>query len=157
VVRNADFGISHSLYNQAPKKVTLYEKQYSVQHDAGYVHIPALHGFRSTRAAAISLSISSRVILSMPLCAEFYHILSEAAIASPMVTERLSPLLARAISNGIFFCPNAVTRYDFKAADLAWPDNRGLGCALVLDAFRHRPHFLVIPDAERKVFENVKF
>jgi hypothetical protein len=28
VVRNADLGILHSLYNQAPKKVFLYEKQY---------------------------------------------------------------------------------------------------------------------------------
>jgi hypothetical protein len=28
VVRNADLGILHSLYNQAPKKVILYEKQY---------------------------------------------------------------------------------------------------------------------------------
>jgi hypothetical protein len=26
--RNADFGISRSLYNQAPKKIILYEKQY---------------------------------------------------------------------------------------------------------------------------------
>jgi hypothetical protein len=29
VVRNADLGILHSLYNQAPKKVILYEKQYN--------------------------------------------------------------------------------------------------------------------------------
>jgi hypothetical protein len=28
VVRNADLGILHSLYNQAPKKAILYEKQY---------------------------------------------------------------------------------------------------------------------------------
>jgi hypothetical protein len=27
-MRNADLGILHSLYNQAPKKVILYEKQY---------------------------------------------------------------------------------------------------------------------------------
>jgi hypothetical protein len=31
VVRNADIGILHSLYNQAPKKIVLYEKQYSTR------------------------------------------------------------------------------------------------------------------------------
>jgi hypothetical protein len=28
MVRNAEIGILHSLYNQAPKKAILYEKQY---------------------------------------------------------------------------------------------------------------------------------
>jgi hypothetical protein len=30
MVRNAEIGILHSLYNQAPKKVILYEKQYRI-------------------------------------------------------------------------------------------------------------------------------
>jgi hypothetical protein len=32
MVRNAEIGILHSLYNQAQKKVILYEKQYSNLH-----------------------------------------------------------------------------------------------------------------------------
>jgi hypothetical protein len=31
VVQNAEIGILHSLYNQAPKKVILYEKQYILE------------------------------------------------------------------------------------------------------------------------------
>jgi hypothetical protein len=40
MVRNADIGILHSLYNQAPKKVIVYKKQYVKENG---LSIEALH------------------------------------------------------------------------------------------------------------------
>jgi len=49
-----------------------------------------------------------------------------------------------------------VAGYDLIAAVLPGPDDSGLGNALVLDAEHHRPHFFIIPNLERVVFESVE-